>query len=270
MIRFLQKLKAKKGFTIIELIVVIVIIAVLMAVILPSISSERSRINEAKSAARDFYSAIQTSMSYYSTYEAQLSNAYFDDNNLGIMRYYPLMNGNYPFDKSYPAANTDNDFPAITSMYIMVHARNDNIQDVAVVTRAKNNTSATPGMYQLLKGEATDRNTEFGKLLAGEIDNRIEFNDGWYYARVDFEYDTSIYGVANDDIKLYTTKVAYTAFSRKPLPAATGAYDDFVNSSLTFGSDYKLNWGGGEVCGTCAEWDTANSTCVGLAGTKLI
>ncbi len=267
MIRFLQRQKAKKGFTIIELIVVIAIIAVMMAIILPTLSTERSRITEAKSASRDFYAAIQTAMSKYSTYDGQLSSAYVNDNNLGIMRYYPLMGGNYPFDKSYPSANTDSEYPALTSMYIMVHAWNDIIEDVAVVTRAAGNTAADPGMYQLLKRDAADMDTEFGKLLAGEIDNRIVFNDGWYYARVDFSYPVSYLGTP-EDIKLYTVKVAYAAYSRKELPVPTGTYDDFVNSTLTFGSDYKLN--NGEVCGTCATWDETNATRVGLAGTRLV
>ncbi len=266
MIRYLQKLKAEKGFTIIELIVVIAIIAVLAAVILPQISSERSRINEARSAARDFYAAIQTTMSKYSTYDGQLSPKFESDNNLGVVRYYPLMGGNYPFDKSYPAANTDNDYPAVTSLYIMVHTRNDTILDVGAVTRAKANTSADNGMFQLLKREAADRNTEFGKLLIGEIDDRVSFNDGWYYARVDFTYKTSLTGTP-EDIKLETVKVAYTAFSRNELPKASGSFDSFVNSTLMFGSDYKLN--SGDVCGTCATWDETNNTQVGFKGTSL-
>lgn len=269
MIRSLQRIKAKKGFTMIELIVVIVIIAIMMAMILPSLSTERARIDEAKATARDFYAAIQTTMSHFSTYDGQLSPKYQTENNLGLIRYYPLMGGNYPFDKDFPQANTDEEFPAMTSMYIMVHARNDIIEEVGVVTRAANNTSFGNGMFQLLKRAATDRNTEFGKLLAGEIDNRIVFRDGWYYARVDFNYELSDVGLAQD-IKLNTVKVAYAAYSRKELPQATGTFDDYVNSTLLFGSDYKLNWGGGEICGTCATWDTANSTQVGFEGTMLI
>lgn len=267
MIRYLQRMKAKKGFTIIELIVVIAIMGVLMAVILPQLSSERSRINEANSAARDFYAAIQTTMSKYSTYDGQLSNAYHNDNNLGIVRYYPLMGGNYPFDKSYPAANTDNSNPAIASLYIMVHAENDKILDVGAVTRAAANTSADPGMFELLKRNAADRNTEFSKLLIGEIDDRVSFNDGFYYARVDFNYKTSVTGTP-EDIKLNTVKVAYTAFSRRELPKASGSYAGFVNSTLTFGSDNKLNTG--NICGTCSAWNETTNTRIGMKGTALI
>ncbi len=266
MIRYLQRQKAKKGFTMIELIVVIAIIAVLMAVILPSLTGERERINAANSAARDFYAAIQTTMSKYSTYDGQLSPAYTNNNNLGIIRYYPLMGGNYPFDASYDHANKDTDNPAVASMYIMVHAWNDQIRDVAVVTRAKQNTSADPGIYTLLQRNAADRNTEFGKLLTNEIDKRLVFVDGWYYARVDFSYPTSVFGVV-EDIKLNTVKVAYTAYSRSELPQASGSYSSYVDSTLTFGSDYKLNTG--DICGTCSVWDNTHSSRIGMAGTRL-
>lgn len=266
MIRFLQRQRAKRGFTIIELIVVIAIIAVLMAVILPNITGERERINAANSAARDFYAAIQTTMSKYSTYDGQLSPAYAANNNLGVMRYYPLLGGNYPYDASYPYSNKDSLYPSMTSMYIMVHVRSNLIREVGVVTRAKSNTSADPGMYTLLKRSGTDRNTEFGKLLMNEINKRLVFTDGWYYARVDFNYTTSVFGVV-EDIKLRTIKVAYTAYSRDELPKAEGSYSSFVDSALTFGSDYKLNTG--EICGTCSVLDTSNGTRVGMAGTRL-
>lgn len=266
MIRFLQRQRAKRGFTIIELIVVIAIIAILMAVILPNITGERERINAANSAARDFYAAIQTTMSKYSTYDGQLSPAYSANNNLGVVRYYPLMGGNYPYDASYDHANTDNDNPAVASMYIMVHARNDRIQDVGVVTRAKANVSADPGIYTLLQRNAADRSTEFGRLLTREINDRLVFKDGWYYARVDFNYTISAFGVA-ENIKLHTVKVAYTAYSRYELSKASGSYTSFVDSALTFGNDYKLNTG--EICGTCAVWDSTSNTRIGMAGTRL-
>lgn len=266
MIRYLQGLKVKKGFTIIELIVVIAIMGVLMAVILPAISSERSRINAANSAARDFYAALQTTMSKYSTYDGQLSNMYVNDNNLGIMRYYPLLCGNFPYDKSYPAANTDTENPAIASLYIMVHVENDNIRKVAAVTRAAANTANDPGMFELLKRNDTDRNTEFSKLLTNEIAGRAVLDNGFYYARVDFNYKTSLTGVP-EDIKLSSLKVAYTAYTRKELPTASGSYSGFVNSTLTFGSDNKLNTG--EICGTCAAWNETTNNRIGMTGTSL-
>ena len=264
MIRYLQRLKAKKGFTIIELIVVIAIMGVMMAVILPSFMGQRERINAACSAASDFYSAIQTTMTKFSTYDGALSPAFTNTPNLGVIRYYPLMGGNYPYDAVYSPTATDNEFPARTSMYIMIHAESDIIQDVAVVTRANNNTTSDPGMYELLKRNSADRNTEFGRLLAGEINDRILFDEGYYYAKVEF---TPPEGADATDMRRYTVKVAYTAYCAKELPVSSGGFTEFVTSTLMFGNDYRLNWDG-QICGTCAhKGDTG--LCVGMAGTSL-
>lgn len=58
----LKKLKNKKGFTLIEIIVVIVILAVLMAVAVPSVMSYINEGNNAKyeTAGRAVYTAVQT------------------------------------------------------------------------------------------------------------------------------------------------------------------------------------------------------------------
>lgn len=265
MIRYLQRLKAKKGFTIIELIVVIAIMGILMAVILPSFMGDRERVNAARSAANDFYSAIQATMTKFSTYDGPLSPAFSENSNLGVIRYYPLMGGNYPYDASYSAGGTDAEFPARTNMYIMVHATSDIISDIAVVTRATNNSTGDPGMYELLKRNEADRNTEFGKKLAGEISDRILFKDGYYYAKVEFNPPT---GTDATDMRRYTVKVDYAAYCDRELPAASGDYTGFVTSTISFGSDYKLNWNG-QICGTCAHRDETGR-CVGMAGTSLV
>ena len=59
MIRYLQRLKAKKGFTVIELIVVIAIIGVLTAVIVSNAGTDREKKQSAYNAAQDFYSTVQ-------------------------------------------------------------------------------------------------------------------------------------------------------------------------------------------------------------------
>lgn len=267
MLRFLQKLKAKKGFTIIELVVVIVIIAVLMAVILPMLSTERSKVRDACSTATDFYAAVQTVMTKFSTYDAPLSAAFSakeESNQPGIIRYYAKMGGSYPYDKT--ASITDHEYPAATSMYIMLYAKNDQIKTVGVVSRAKSKSSTDPGFFRLLQRNAADRSTEFGKEFIKEIEQRIRFRDGYYYARVDFIPPTNADKTINkDEISTETARVVYAAYCRKELPQATGSPSSFENGNLYFGSDYKLN--SGEICGTCSALQ--GSTYVGLAGTKL-
>ncbi len=264
MIQYLQRLKKRRGFTLLELIIVIAIIAIMAAVILPGLSTEHEVINSANSAARDFYAAVQMSMTKFSTYDGQMSPAYSNNNNLGVMRYYPLMGGNYPFDETYTKGTKDSEYPARASLYIMVHSNGGTIRDVAVVTRARENS--TEGIYRLLQRETSDRNTEFGRLLKGEIQNRIEYKDGYYYARVDFEYPTTFAGTPSDDIKKFTVKPVYTVYCAKELPQATGSYETFRNS-LTFGARNKLNWNG-TICGTCAPLDSTGKS-IGDTGTEL-
>lgn len=273
MLRFLQRQKAKKGFTIIELIVVIAIFAVLTAVILPQMSTQKARINEARNAAKDFYAAIQTVMNYFSVYDGRVLPT-DDDNNevVDVIRYYKNVGGNYPFDPTYLGSNTgDLDNPNESAMYIMVEAKNNHIKDLGVVTRATegtNNDGTNNGMFRLLQRDPDDRSTLFGNILKGEIDKRVSFNDGFYYAKVVYKY------ADEDDINLYTIRVEYSAFCRREFPKAepTGSYDNYVDSYLRFTKDYQLNWNSGEVCGTSAEWYTDASgkyVCTGLAGTLL-
>lgn len=293
MLRFLQKSKARKGFTIIELIVVVAIIGVMMAVILPMMNSERSRIEEARSAAADFYAAVQTAMTKYSLFDTVLSPAYsekdraadpekFEKNYPGIIRHYAKMGGNYPYDKN--ANIKDHEYPAATSLYILVYANNDIIESVGAVSRAKSNPDTEhPGLYTLLSKDAdhgyveyrrgsSTINAEFGRLFASEIDNRINFRDGYYYARVDFIPPTNGDGTINkEEINSQTVKVAFAAYTRKALPKVSGTAAAYENANLYFGSDFKLNCG--EVCGTCAPFQNSTgdfpNQFVGLAGTKM-
>ena len=266
MIRFLQRQKAKKGFTIIELIVVIAILGVMLAVILPSISQRRSRINEASSAARDFYAAVQTVMNYLSVFDGQILPDEAEDND--VVHYYRNMGGNYPFS---PDSDKDAPYPDETVMYIMLHAKNRNIEEVGIVTKEKTKNEADNGLFQLLKREEKDRNTRFGDIFKGEIDDRVSFNDGYYYAMVVFNYSSGYnMGQEPEDPYLSTIKVEYTAFCRKEFPSSAGSdFAAYRNSNLSFGRDNVISFNGGEICGTCATLDETRNERVGYAGTTL-
>ena len=288
MIRYLQRQKAKKGFTILELIVVLAILAVLTAIILPQMTTKRSRINAARSAARDFYAAVQSVMNYYAVYDGQVlpNDPGTKKEAEDVVKYYKNLTGNYPIDYSYTGTHKgDLEDPNPTSMYIMVHTKNSHVSEIGIIVRADegtNNQGGNNGMFQLLKrGKKDDgsddgsRNTKFGEILKGEINTRVSFNEnGYYYAKVVFRYGDTFDATGNPMyLSMQTLKVEYTAYCSRELPDARGkSYDSYIDSYLRFAKDYQLNWNSGEVCGTCAEWyeDTGgNYVCTGIAGTTL-
>lgn len=75
MIQYLQRMRNKKGFTLIELIVVISIIGVLAAVIIPNmIGGNTDKKRAANTYAQTYFTAIQLTMTRAQTTERQLVN----------------------------------------------------------------------------------------------------------------------------------------------------------------------------------------------------
>lgn len=73
MIKYLQDLRNKKGFTLIELIIVIAIIAVLIAITAPLFSSDDATRRAVNTYASDFFTSLQYNMTRYQKTEADLS-----------------------------------------------------------------------------------------------------------------------------------------------------------------------------------------------------
>lgn len=259
MIKFLQ---SKKGFTIIELIVVLAILAVMMAIVLPLITTERARIREANDTARDFYSAVQSVFSKYSLYEDHLSNEYRKQAKagveVGLMRYYMGMRGNFPYD----AATVATDYPENTSLYIEVGVKNGQITFVNCVARAE--SLGNDGMYLLCEQKDAVKDTELGELLKAELEGRISYQTGFYYAKIT---GTKPNITVTGDVEVVPVRVDFTAFMKTELPAATGGAAAYETGNLTFGVDNKLS--NGEICGTCAPWNATAGNYVGMMGTRL-
>lgn len=262
MIRYLQRLKARKGFTIVELIVVIAIMAVMMAVIFSSINTRDARVKEAESAARDFYAALQSTMMKFSLYEGPLSPEYQTNPNLGEMRYFEKLGGNYP----YRSGSTATDAPATTSLYISFAVKNKAID---VTTYAIEGSDAGyadgQGLYNLVNADSTHRNTVFGKLLRDEMEKRLSYQDGYYYAKV--TYKSILSSAIPAKMEAETVKVEYTGFARRPLQSGVADFSTFRNDQMYFGDDGVLV--SGEIFGVCAPYNTTTGTVIGMAGSTL-
>ncbi len=267
MIQFLNRAKNRKGFTMIELIVVIGVLAVLSAIILPMFSARDSKIQEANSTARDYYAAVQTVMTKMSMYEGPLTPAYQANPNLGEMRYYENMGGNYPYMKGSSATA----FPNTTSLYIELAVKNNIVTEVytnALEDKGGTDTSYADGkgLYELCKREASMKDTEFGKAFKAEIENRIHYRDGFYYAKV--TYKNILSSTIPQKMEAETVKVEYTGYSNRRLPQAGSLeFNSYKNANLYFGEDNVLV--NDSVFGVCAPVNTSTGAIMGFAGTSL-
>lgn len=270
MIKYLQ---SKKGFTMVELIVVIAILGVMMAIILPNINTRKARISEARSTATDFYAACQSVFSKLSMFEGALSPKYkaedADHVALGIMGYFRSLGGNYPIIPG--AALNDDSVPTTTDIYLELHARGDRIESINV--KAATESQGDEYFYGFAKflqsrtaNQNAEWNKEFSRMMSEELEDRIKYQDGYYYAKIGFTAPPLPLTITERQMA-DTVKVKWTAYTRDRLPEISGGAADYENANLMFGDDFVLP--GGEVCGTCAAWNDSAGNFVGLAGTTL-
>lgn len=244
MIQRIQQLRRKKGFTMVELIVAIAILGVLMAVIFANVDNTKSRIKDANSTATDFYTAVQSAFTRYMNYAGPLSPTFRDDPTTPYMKYYPGAGGNYPYDNGAglgtPPIYNDN-YPIPCTLTIEVHVKRGKVQYVNCETGV---------ISRVLAKSDSDDGSEFGRLLKLELEKRIEYKDGYYYAKVGCSpsyTDMPPYEITDLD----PVTVKYAAYSQRRLK--TGPSD------LTFSSrDYVLL--NGNVCGVASPYHTDASS----------
>ena len=254
MIKYLQTLKRKKGFSMVELIVVIAILGIMMAVILLNIDNVRTRVKSANSAASDFYVAVQSAFTRYMTYPGPLSPAFREDPATPYMKYYKGANGNFPYDAATattPLPITNDNYPSPCTLCIEVRVKDGKVVYVNCANGIIKNVLANTG---------SDDGSEFGRLLKMEIEKRVDYQDGYYYAKISCtpQYDA----ITNKLTQMDVVTVNYAAYTTNPLKNET--------NSLTFSSrDYVLL--NGEVCGVAAPaTDNAGGiTRIGTNGTSL-
>lgn len=251
MIKRLQRYKAKHGFTMVEIIVVLGILAALTATIIPNINVEKNKMEEACGTARDLYYALQVNVTRYMMYEAPLSPAYRADPELGLMKYYINAHGNYPYVKGSNDNDPPDEMPIKADVFIEFQAKNDSIVFMNCANTAK----------ELFQQKDEVKNTELGRLLSSELKSRLKFNDGYYYAKISYDPPADLSA-------LDTVRVAWTAFSfhRRP-KLETEDFSTYSIEHITFtGKDYKFK--DTDICGTCSP-DNGSMSGVGRIGTSL-
>lgn len=263
MIHKLQRLKSKRGFTILELVVVIAIIAVMVASVLVSGNSRQSRINSANTAAYNFYSALQTEFTNFQMFDGPLTMTLNDvyagkksgisgisdihaNSEYGGIKYYPEAGGNYPYAGVTATGETHlNGTPKTAELYLEFRVTNGNIKVWWANT-----------MNALISAGAP-ANSELSAVLEQEMARRIEYNDGYYYAKVSYTLPTSsTSGFSKYDYRATSVKVDWTAYTKKQMKATDSATYRFKSQNLLFN---------GQVCGVCA----GNGSSLGTTGTTL-
>lgn len=218
----MRKIFGKKGFSLVELIVVIAIIAVLLAMILPSLSSREANKKASILVARDFYSATQSLFSKYSKYEDYIYYGQKDDASK-IIDYNKRLGGNYP----------KNHYTGIA-----MKVKNSKIEYVD----AASGDSATLCEMNLFKKSGVSDVTNFEKMFANDITPLFYMQDGMYYAYIYFENNEN---KATGEENTNTVKVLAAAYCPDELPPCGTEYDEFrlkylhlVDNGLNANEDY--------------------------------
>lgn len=222
MIKYLHRLKGKKGFTLVELVVVIGLIVILSAIILVNlIGGNTDKQLSANSNAKSFFTAVQLTMTRAQLTERELVNYGNDD--IAYIAYFNGANHISNKKKSLATSESDN--------YLFIEAKYSQTGMVGLHV-----SDTLTGLMEL--PDPTSSMSDLESYLAQNIDAYMaDSYDGYFYAAIDNDF-----------------KVVFTHFCDLRFPTYTDGDDkeDYRFKELGIGSGGKL-LGNNRVLGTCAD-----------------
>ncbi|MCH5195316.1 MAG: type II secretion system protein [Oscillospiraceae bacterium] len=200
-----MRFRRKKGFTMVELVVVIAIIAVLTAMIIPTLSSRESNKIRVANGAKDFYVAIQHVFSKYAKQEIDITGkSPSDTDGTFIMCYDRNFGGNRPIRK-YVFIYAE----YLNGKIVSIDACSDNSPAVAMAyVLTQEHRSTNPNEIASGNGKA------FLDKITPELQTAFQAADGSYYALI--EYDTTLQQSTNLGSNLL--KVVFAGYGDYQLP----------------------------------------------------
>lgn len=241
----MRRFLGKKGFSLLELIIVIAIMAVLTAMIVPSLSSSDAQKRAAVSGAKDFYSAAQNLVTKYSRFEGFLSNEMKqqqegkDTTNLkadSILLYDKTLFGNYP-----------------PHQYVMISMLVRKSQIVYVNAVCADTASECEQKIFKQEGLTVSGDkyvmTPFETVFMHDVDPLFEQQDGMYYAVIKSDGLTS--NLLEDTATNPSMRVVLAGYTFDELPIASSDFDEYKQSILLFNEDFRL--ANGSYMGVCSS-----------------
>lgn len=294
MIQKLHRLKNKRGYTMLEMIIVIAILAIMAGTITANTSTRQNRIREALSTATDFYTVIQTEFTRFQMFDGPLTmslqekyaenpyNCIGDANRkYGGMMWYPRAGGNYPMKNNSAQMQQsgvrsdalywrNSALPIPAGITVEVHVKNNKILSVDW-------DYSTGGLFDKQPDEAgltdedaiKEKRSELSAVLQMELDRKMEYKDGYYYARVIYTNDavTDPHGAnwnaelaSSASIRASAVTVLWAAYCRGQLTTA--------NETYTFRRAYTSK--AGEIVGVVGGEDKNTGAFLGDTGTNFI
>ena len=171
----MKKLLNRKGFTTVELIVVIALLGLLLVIVVPMLSTTDARQNEVREYARSFYSNVQELM-----IDEKLAGNRLPDNNIGTAKYM-LVAAKVDGDKSdYSGVQIYLSYATATP--VAGNSIMFNAPDLLEDTTDDDDKVVLPSSQVNTYGSYAEFATSLRKLLLGNE------RSGWYYAVVDSKF----------------------------------------------------------------------------------